>query len=117
MMPEIRDKLYCITPPVQSRSESSKQRLRDILKSKTGFIHLVNTYEEKRLSTYIKLLKKEAYDKALEDFLRKKFEKEGDLVAGNYSFNPYRKKHPQISSQGDLEYDIDLSSGQPSPRF
>jgi len=47
VIPMIRERVHCLHPQIGEKSEQKKEKLRKILNSKTGFIDLVNEYEEK----------------------------------------------------------------------
>ncbi|CAI2383502.1 unnamed protein product [Moneuplotes crassus] len=117
MIPSMTEKLYCLQPRKKKKSEQEKARIRKILYSKTGFIDLINTYEEKKYETYRKLLKKESKEKARKEFEAKRLEEEGDLIKKNSAFNPYRKKLFKTATEGDVEYQVELDEKETVPHF
>ena len=46
MQPNVRNKIFNLHPPSTANNEAQKEKLREILKTPTGFIHMINKYEE-----------------------------------------------------------------------
>lgn len=79
IIPTFRSQAVGMKPSRGYRTDEQKQKLREILQTPTGFIHLVNEYEElyvhciifRRELNYLKLIKKQAKQRAVQEYCAK----------------------------------------------